>query len=192
MRTDPRFGVAGWRWRAARPDRARRPGVPTRRTDSRGAAVVEFGLVMPIFLMLVVGILDYGLWFNDANSTRHGVREAARMAVVDNYAATACAPTSSAIEKSGCLIDLVEDEVAAVGGPTYVRVVAPPAWAPQQPLLVCAVVADAGVTGLLPMPNGGQIRAKARMAVEVADSSGVASGTTPGAPADINWASWCA
>jgi hypothetical protein len=48
----------------------------------RGAALVEFGIVFPLLFLLVSGIIDFGLAFSDLNSTRQGVREGARQAVV--------------------------------------------------------------------------------------------------------------
>ena len=51
------------------------------RRDS-GATAVEFALVAPILLLLVFGIIEYGLWFSDSLATRQGVREAARQGVV--------------------------------------------------------------------------------------------------------------
>lgn len=167
----------------ARRERARR--------GERGAVAVEFALVMPIFLSLVFGIIEYGMWFNDANNGRQGAREAARMAVVQNYSGTTCTPDSSPAEKNACLVEIVKHEVAAVTGPTYVRIVAPATWARNAPLIVCAVVHDAGLTGFVPLPDDGLIKVKTRMSIEVADSIGPSTGTSAGAPTDIEWDTWC-
>jgi hypothetical protein len=53
-----------------------------RRHTTRGQAMVEFALVLPILILLLVGIFDLGrvVWANDAISTAS--REAARLAVV--------------------------------------------------------------------------------------------------------------
>lgn len=52
-----------------------------RRRGERGAAAVEFALIMPIFLMLLFGIIDFGYMINRAgiinNAARDAVREAA-------------------------------------------------------------------------------------------------------------------
>ncbi|NMM22100.1 MAG: hypothetical protein HHJ11_01130 [Phycicoccus sp.] len=48
-----------------RPGRPGRPGRPARRGRDRGAAALEFALVMPVLFMLLIGIVNYGLWFND-------------------------------------------------------------------------------------------------------------------------------
>jgi TadE-like protein len=53
-----------------------------RRHATRGQAMVEFALVFPIFILLLVGLFDLGrvVWVNNAIATAS--REAARMAVV--------------------------------------------------------------------------------------------------------------
>jgi Flp pilus assembly protein TadG len=54
----------------------------TRREKSRGQAMVEFALVIPVFILLMVGIFDLGrvVWVNDTLAT--AAREAARFAIV--------------------------------------------------------------------------------------------------------------
>jgi Flp pilus assembly protein TadG len=54
----------------------------TRHDRSRGQAMVEFALVIPVFILLLVGIFDFGrvIWVNDTLST--AAREAARYAIV--------------------------------------------------------------------------------------------------------------
>ena len=51
-----------------------------RRRGERGASAVEFALVVPILLMMVFGIVDFGLAINRYamvnNAAREGVREA--------------------------------------------------------------------------------------------------------------------
>jgi Flp pilus assembly protein TadG len=54
----------------------------TKRHKPRGQAMVEFALVIPVFILLMVGIFDLGrvIWVNDTLST--AAREAARFAIV--------------------------------------------------------------------------------------------------------------
>ena len=54
----------------------------TRSDRSRGQAMVEFALVIPIFILLMVGLFDLGrvVWVNDTLAT--AAREAARFAIV--------------------------------------------------------------------------------------------------------------
>jgi Flp pilus assembly protein TadG len=62
-----------------------------RASGERGQALVEFALVIPIFLALLFGILDMGraVWAN--NVVAHAAREAAR------HAAVAPAPTKDQV-----------------------------------------------------------------------------------------------
>ena len=46
--------------------------------------VVEFAFVLPIFLILVFGVIEFGWAFSQQLDVRHGAREGARLAAV-NY-----------------------------------------------------------------------------------------------------------
>jgi Flp pilus assembly pilin Flp len=50
-----------------------------RRADERGAAAVEFALVLPILLLLVFGIVEFGLAFNRWITVTHAAREGVRV-----------------------------------------------------------------------------------------------------------------
>ncbi len=52
------------------------------RSDHRGQAMVEMALVLPIFILLVMGIIDFGRLFNAQISLTHASREGARQAAV--------------------------------------------------------------------------------------------------------------
>ena len=49
----------------------------------RGAAIVEFAVIVPLFLMLVFGTIEAGWFFAQEVEIRNAVREGARLAVVD-------------------------------------------------------------------------------------------------------------
>ena len=53
--------------------------------NDKGASAVEFALVLPIFLMLVFGIFQFGIAFNNWIAITHAAREGARLAVVGQY-----------------------------------------------------------------------------------------------------------
>jgi Flp pilus assembly protein TadG len=57
---------------------------PERRT--RGQGLVEFALVFPIFIVLVMGIVDLGLSVFAYNSITNAAREGARLAIVNQDA----------------------------------------------------------------------------------------------------------
>ena len=53
-----------------------------RRRDERGAAVVEFALILPILVMFVFGIVEFGRAYNARIELTAAVREGARAAAV--------------------------------------------------------------------------------------------------------------
>lgn len=55
-----------------------------RRRDDRGANLVEFALIMPLLLLLILGIVEFGFLFAQFNEVRHGAHEGARLAAVDD------------------------------------------------------------------------------------------------------------
>jgi Flp pilus assembly protein TadG len=52
--------------------------------DDRGAAAVEFALVMPILLLLLFGIIEFARAWNVRQTLTDAAREGARVAVVGN------------------------------------------------------------------------------------------------------------
>jgi Flp pilus assembly protein TadG len=55
--------------------------------SDRGVALVEFGLVLPLVVLLLFGIIDFGWTFGQYLDVRQGAREASRLAAV-NYRTT--------------------------------------------------------------------------------------------------------
>jgi Flp pilus assembly protein TadG len=53
------------------------------RDRERGANLVEFALIAPLLIMLVMGIIDFGWILSTQQDVRHGAREAARLAAVN-------------------------------------------------------------------------------------------------------------
>lgn len=53
------------------------------RGRQRGAALVEFALISPLLFLVLFAIIEFGWTFSQILDTRHGVREAARLAAVD-------------------------------------------------------------------------------------------------------------
>lgn len=62
------------------------------RSAERGATMVEFALILPMLLLVLMGIIEFGWVFTQAMEVRHAAREGARIAAVnfdgDNTAGT--------------------------------------------------------------------------------------------------------
>ena len=60
---------------------SRRPGI----RSERGAELIEFALVFPLLLFVVLGIVDFGFLFQRMEVVTNGAREGARIAVLPGY-----------------------------------------------------------------------------------------------------------
>ena len=158
----------------------------------RGATAVEFALVAPILILLVFGVIEYGLWFSDSLSARQGVREAARQGVVENFGdSTSCgltSPTGGTNERE--LMCTAQDRIGGITGDPAIMVTAPEGWARGEPLVVCSQIKVGIGTGIIPLPNDRIVRSEVEMAIELPrPETSFATGFEP-APAGADW-NWC-
>ena len=60
-----------------RSGRARTDARPLRRSsrDDRGTSAVEFAIVTPVFLLLILGIIEIGLYYHARNTAQSSARE---------------------------------------------------------------------------------------------------------------------
>ena len=72
--------------------------------------MVELAIILPIFLLLVFGVIQFGITYNNLITLRQGTREAARQGAVGNFGSTtSCSLTgltgspTSDIQKLMCL-----------------------------------------------------------------------------------------
>ena len=56
--------------------------------DDSGASALEFALVVPFLIMLLVGMLEFGFIFQAQLAVTHAAREGARMAAVNKWDAS--------------------------------------------------------------------------------------------------------
>lgn len=56
-----------------------------RRTSEKGQAIVEFALVLPVLLLLICGIIDFGWIFGNQLASENAAREAARYTAIHYY-----------------------------------------------------------------------------------------------------------
>jgi len=104
--------------------------------DDRGAALVEFGIVAPMLLMLLFGIVEFGLLFGQKLDVSQGAREGARLASVNYQSTSGSSGTTQASEivttvctrlevASGTKISIDTSNGTAVGDIITLRVEAP-------------------------------------------------------------------
>lgn len=82
------------------------PGRPRRHRSERGAAAVEFALVLPMLVMLLFGIVTSGLAYSESIGVTNAVREGARLGSTTD----ACGATPPA----GCTATASSDWADAV------------------------------------------------------------------------------
>ena len=142
--------------------------------------------MLPILILLILGIIDYGLYFSDSLSTRQGVREGARQGVVANFGTDTSCGTSQAQR----LICLTKDRIGGILGEPTVKVVAPAGWVKGEPLIVCAQLAADTPIGLVPLPNDGVVTSKVEMSIENVTGVSAWTNAEESPPAGKDW-SWC-
>lgn len=178
--------------------RGRRRSEGRARSDE-GAALVEFALLAPFLLVLLFGIIDFGMMLNDYQSLRQGVRDGARAATVADYGSS-CGPSTGA--RLACLVRArvgLESSGATPGvAPfvTRVMIIAPPVYQVGQPVTVCAVTAARSLSGfpvIADLLGNKALRSKITMRIEKLTSTPITSysaDTDPSPPAGGPW-SWC-
>jgi hypothetical protein len=76
--------------------------------DSRGTALAELALVLPLLLLLIMGMLDFGKAFNEWIDETHLANEGARLAAV-GYLADGCA---SAPNPNTCIAQQIQGDTS--------------------------------------------------------------------------------
>ncbi len=60
-------------------------GETTTSRSEKGAALVEFAVLLPLLLLVVLGIVEFGFALSQQLDVRHGAREVSRMVATDDY-----------------------------------------------------------------------------------------------------------
>jgi hypothetical protein len=77
-----------------------------RRGADRGSVAVEAALVIPVLLLLIIGLLEFGLVFKDQLAVTSAVRAGARIAAAEPRYANFAADAAAAVAKEGSAIDM--------------------------------------------------------------------------------------
>jgi Flp pilus assembly protein TadG len=123
----------------------------------RGAIVVEFAIIVPILLLLVLGIIEFGFGYHAWDATQNAAREGARLGAVSPDVAEIEARvrgTTSFLDQANLQVTIQ----CGVTGGTFGTCPAPSAW--QEGDIVRVTVRYA-YNYLTPLPNfvglGGQM-----------------------------------
>ena len=98
-----------------------------KRRRQRGAAIVEFALIVPFLLTILFAVIEFSVVFSQVLDMRHGAREGARLAAVDFDSTGSGVPATQTNE-------LVTEICSRIDDPTVTRVT-----------LTFPIVADTGV-----------------------------------------------
>jgi Flp pilus assembly protein TadG len=79
------------------------------RNAERGAAAVEFALVLPVLLLLVLGMLEFSRAYNVQISLTNAAREGARVMAIHNDPSTA---TNAAIAAASSSVALTTGQIS--------------------------------------------------------------------------------
>ncbi|MEO3934078.1 TadE/TadG family type IV pilus assembly protein [Micrococcaceae bacterium Sec7.4] len=143
------------------------PKLPTgsqlwRDDRQRGAAAVEFALIVPLLLSLVLGVVDFGIAFGQNISIQGAAREAARQGVTQGDVITSAKQARGSLDNTKLQVKFTVDTTA---GPPGV-------------LVVCLRYPQSSLTGFFAWALNGVFEAKAVMKME---------GTAPAASGTQHW-----
>ena len=184
----------------ARRIRGKRHDSPER---ERGAALVEAAIVLPLLIVIVFGIIEFGLAWSNNVAIRQGVREAARQGAVGNFGPTystgdPCHLTgaSGATSNMKNLMCLAKARIGLDGSKLRVKILSANAsfsgsgtFSKADSIIVCAQYPLESVTGLFSGIIGdGTLRSKTAMRIELSDMVATGGEETP--PTGGSW-SWC-
>jgi len=145
--------------------------------NEAGAAIVEFALVVPILLLLLFGIVEFGIAFNDYISVRNGSREGARVAVVNDVRnAPSCtinggtvsppANPTGASDATNAIVCKTKDRIGLDESQVKVKV-SVVGSSIGDPVTVCASFPVQSMSGLLaPIMSGKTLTSKVTMRLE--------------------------
>lgn len=66
--------------------------------DASGASAVEFAMIAPLLILMLAGIVDYGMYFSTAHAVQQMVNDAARTAIAGSTAAERLALAQGVME----------------------------------------------------------------------------------------------
>jgi Flp pilus assembly protein TadG len=121
----------------------------TRAGRERGAAAVEFALVLPLLIILLLGIIDFGLYYYNDLALTHAARDAARYLSVNNV--TAAQAAISNVSLVSTTIDAQGFTPASSGQPATVTLHANYSFITPLPMFVTLGRSSLGINATVVM-----------------------------------------
>jgi len=179
-----------------------------------GASLVEFALLLPVLVLILFGIIDFGSLYNNYQAVRQGARDGMRQVIVADPAGQSCTLTGgnvSSLSAGNPIYDWMcytKKRIGLVNNDTRVKIMwTTPAGTDTNnfpagaPVIVCVQYKASSLTGVLsPFINGRVLNTQAETLIEQDNNSGgltqFISGTTGSAQEDAisssGWPSSCA
>ncbi len=179
-----------------------------RARGERGASMVEFALILPLLILFVFGIIEFGATFNNYQALRQGVREAARQGAVGNFGPAYNAPPTSTnchldlaggsptdnvknlmcLTKSQVGLDASKVKVKVLSGGSDFTSAGTFSKSANDSLIVCAQYRLTPMTSLFsPFLGGKYLRTKAAIRIEKDDITATGGEENPPSGSDWNW-----
>src|ERR1700686_5119987 len=89
------------------------------RASQSGQAVIELALTLPLLLVVVMGIFDFGLMFQHYEVVTNAAREGARVGVLPNYATADAQARAQQYLTSGELTGSATFTIAVAPSPPF-------------------------------------------------------------------------
>lgn len=111
------------------------------RRGERGQSLVEFVLVVPVLLLLLAGIFDFGRHFFTRLTLRHAVAEAARFAVTGNQLIDP--DSGQPMTRAESIVQVIVDKAGDLNvDVTGIRITPPDGGAPGDVVQISATYRD--------------------------------------------------
>ena len=175
--------------------------------------MVEFALLLPVLVLLLFGIIDFGSLYNNYQAVRQGARDGMRQAVVADPGAppAACTVTGGNVPVSGAAYDWIcytKHRVGLSDADTRVRILwKTPAgtdtanFPAGAPVMVCVQYKASSLSGVLgPFINGRVLNTQAETLIEQDNNDATLAPLISGGVGDVHentinsvgWPSTCA
>lgn len=158
--------------------------------DERGASAVEMALVLPALVLIIAGIIDFGLVFNDLMALRQGVGAGVRQGIVAQAGTdSSCALTGAgaANTETKKLMCLTKSLVALDEADTRTMVSFPGSRTKGGSLILCAQTPLESATTVFNPLLDGALKAKVHMRIEQDLSDFGSASETALAGSDWGW-----